>query len=117
MGFLEKREEKRLREEKEKKMREEQMRQEQEKVEREREDRKKSRTDEFMGELELKLKNKIITLILSDYEGNDWKELAMNYLLEKGYVCVQNDISCTRSGAHYALTFVKKDHVGFFQNK
>ena len=108
MSFLE------TREEKERKLMEDKRRQKQEEEERIIKNTRRLRNDNFMKELEEKTKKKIITLILSDYEGNDWKELAMNYLLEKGYVCVQNDVSCTRSGAHYALTFVRKDYVSFF---
>ena len=116
MSFFESKEEKMAREKREKEKREKRLQQEHEEEERQREDRKKLREDKFMKELEEKTKKKIITLILSDYEGNDWKELTMNYLLEKGYVCVQNDISCTRSCAHYALTFVRKDYTSFFLN-
>ncbi len=117
MQLFKTREEKRLIEENEQRKLEEKLREEREKENREREKRKKDAADEFMKKLESQLENKVITLILSDYEGNDHKQLAMNFLLEKDYVCVQNDISCTRSGAHYALTFVKKEYVDFFRTR
>ncbi len=117
MAFGESKKERMARRELEERQEQEKQQREATERERQRAEEKKLRADKFMADLEKQLKNKVITLILSDYEGNDWKQLAMNYLMEKEYVCVQNDISCTRSGAHYALTFVKKEYQDFFQTR
>lgn len=112
--MFENKEEKKARIQREQKQYEEEQRQQREKERKEREDRQKRRTDEFMADLEKRLKNNIITLIVSNDEGNEWKQLAMNYLLDKEYVCVQNDVRCTEHSAHFTLTFVKKEYKGFF---
>lgn len=96
---------------------EEEQRQRREKERKEREDNEKRKADEFMKKLESQLENKIITLIESNEEGNIWKQMAMNYLMDKGYVCVQNDVRCTKYSAHFTLTFVKKEYVDFFHTK
>lgn len=116
MELFETKESKATRLQKEQKEFEEEQRKKQEKEKQERDRIKKEKEDKFMEELEQKKQKKIITLVLSDYEGNDWKELAMNYLLENGYVCVQNDVTSTKCSAHYVLTFVRRDYTSFFLN-
>lgn len=85
--------------------------------ERKRQQEKQQRIDSFMKDLEKQLENKIITLALSGYEGNELKQEAMNYLVDKGYVCVQNNISATQYTLHFALTFVKAEQSSFFITK
>lgn len=114
MKLFETREEKQIREEKEEEMRNEQLRQEREESKRKKEQEKRSRQEKFMHELEEETNKKIITILLYNGEGNELKELAMNHLLEKGYVCVQNDVQTSKYDTAFALTFVKKEDVGFF---
>lgn len=85
--------------------------------EKKRQQEKQQRIDSFMKDLEGQLENKIITLVFGGYEGNEMKQAAMNYLLDKDYVCVQNDISSTQYSVHFVLTFVRTEQSSFFNTK
>lgn len=73
---------------------------------------------EYIRELEDELTAKdsdIITIYLCDDDCAWRKQIALNFMLKNGYICVQNDVSCTQYSRHYDLTFVKKEHADFFK--
>lgn len=43
------------------------------------------------------------------------KEIVLNYMIKKGWICVQNDISCTKSWKHFTLTFATKEAAASFK--
>lgn len=114
--ILKSREEKRIMELAEQKKKEEERRLEEENRVQEQKTRKQREDEEILRKLDedINAGKKVIARIFGDWRGMEEKQLTMNHLIEKGYVCVQNDVSCTRSCAYYTLTFVKKEHIDFF---
>lgn len=104
--------------------RQEQERREEEKAEQRRIERAKEierKLQDLKEKLDKKIENKSIICFSTDYISIEkdviFKEYALNYLLDKGYVCVQNETACNKYGLYYILTFIKKDIVGsYFAN-
>lgn len=95
----------------------EKRREEAEEARREDEENRADR-EEYISELESELTGEdttIITIHLLD-DDNGWhKQIALNFMLKHGYICVQNDVCCERYTLHHDLTFVKKENVDFFK--
>ncbi len=82
------------------------------------EDEDQKDREEYIAELEDELTGEytdIITIHLDDDYNAFYKQIALNFMLKNGYVCVQNDSCCSRYAHHYDLTFVKKEFVDFFK--
>ncbi len=95
----------------------EQRREEAEVARREEEEDRKER-EEYLSELEEELSaedNTIITIHLFNDEFGWHKQIALNFMLKHGYICVQNDVCCSKYTLHHDLTFVKKENVDFFK--
>lgn len=95
----------------------ERQREEAEEARREEEENRTERA-EYISELENELTGEdttIITIHLLDDENGWRKQIALNFMLKHGYVCVQNDVCCERCTLHHDLTFVKKENVDFFK--
>lgn len=78
----------------------------------EEEERRKKRNEDFCNQLDEESKNNVIVCV-ETYSG-DLKQLALNHMFKKGWRCVQNDVSCTRSTVHHVLTFTTYEGVAFF---
>lgn len=73
---------------------------------------------EYISELEEELTGEDTTIITIHLSNDDcvWrKQIALNFMLRHGYICVQNDVCCSRYTLHHDLTFVKKENVDFFK--
>ena len=69
--------------------------------------------EEYIEEIEVDVRrnNTVICYCTDDI---DFKQAAMNYLLQKGYVCVQNAVANTSYPPDFILTFVKKEFADSF---
>lgn len=96
----------------------EQRRKEAEQARREDEENRKER-EEYISELEEELTDEDNTTIITIHLCNDeyaWrKQIVLNFMFKHGYICVQNDVCCSRYTLHHDLTFVKKENADFFK--
>ena len=56
--------------------------------------------------------NSIVCIRIWD---NDVKEAALNHMIKKGWICVQNDVCCDGHYVYYLLTFANKDAAASFK--
>jgi len=71
----------------------------------------KAKENFFHQKLENETKKDVICIETSDVW---YKEVALNYLLTHGYICVQNEFSCTQTTCYHVMTFVKSDKREYF---
>ena len=99
---------------KQKQLEEQRLQEEKEKQEEERIKQEKSRKEkeDFLKALEDEIKaGKIVICV---HTSNLFKQIACNYLIEQGYVCVQNDVVATNYSVHNMLTFVREEFASKF---
>ena len=56
--------------------------------------------------------NDSVICITTDY--TEIKQFALNHMIEKGWICVQNDVPINKYGMSYVLTFAKMDVASKF---
>ena len=65
----------------------------------------RAREKEFQNKLKEELKNDIVCFRTYDTKQ---KEAYLNFFISNGYICVENNFSCTQTSCYYSLTCVKE---------
>ncbi len=94
------------------------LQQEEDERERQREEQARKKAEKEKQELLEYLKNGIEnnSIVCLCEERGILKQIALNYMLEKGWVCVQNDACMNKYGVVYVLTFAEKSFTKGFIN-
>ena len=74
----------------------------------------RAREKEFQNKLKEELKNDIVCFRTYDTKQ---KEAYLNFFISNGYICVENNFSCTQSYYYYSLTFAKEHLKDRFSSK
>lgn len=69
--------------------------------------------NDYLEDVQEEINNgdKIICIQVTDA---NMKQAVMNYLLERNYVCVQNDVAANKWDVYHVATFIKAEYIDKF---